>query len=528
MSSPSPTPAITTRPWLALGALCIGFFMILVDMTIVSVAQPAIQRALDTDVNGVIWVSSAYLLTYAVPMLVAGRLGDRYGPKNVYLIGLVVFTVASVWCGFAGSIEMLILARGLQGVGAALITPQTMALITRIFPENRRGAAMGVWGTVAGVATLIGPLAGGGLVDGLGWEWIFFVNVPVGIIGLALAWKLVPQVSTSKRHFDLVGMALSGIGLTCLVFGIQDGEKYDWAAWIWGLIGVGLVLMALFVYWQHKILTVRRSAEPLVPLRLFRDRNFSLASIGITTMGFATAGMMVPLMYYLQLVAGLTPTESAVVTVPMAVLTGVLAPIVGRQVDRVHPRYIVATALLLNAVAIGWLAMIATPTTPIWQLLLPVALMGAASSGIWAPLAATATRNLPMTSAGAGAGVYNTTRLIGSVLGSAAVGALMQTRLAAEVPGFGSSSMDQAGRLPESVRDGFSAAMGQSLLLPAAALLIGVVAAAAFARPRHMMEAVVPAGGSQLGDVPAGTEGAAGVPKANSTATAAAPSGAGD
>jgi MFS family permease len=248
------------------------------------------------------------------------------------------------------------------------------------------------------------------------------------------------------------------------------------------------VVLGLFVYWQHKILSVRKSTEPLVPLRLFRDRNFSLASIGIATMGFATAGMMVPLMYYLQLVGGLTPTESAVVTVPMAVLTGVLAPIVGRQVDRVHPRYIVTTALLLNAVGIGWLALIANPTTPIWQLLLPISLLGAASAGIWAPLAATATRNLPMSSAGAGAGVYNTTRLIGSVLGSAAIGALMQTRLAAEVPRFGAESMDQvSGRLPESVRDGFATAMGQSLMLPAVVLLIGVVAAAAFATPRHMV-----------------------------------------
>ena len=492
MSSPTTETGapITTKPWLALGALCIGFFMILVDMTIVAVAQPAIQRALDTDVNGVIWVSSAYLLTYAVPMLLAGRLGDRFGPKRIYQLGLIVFTIASVLCGLAQSIEMLILARGLQGVGAALITPQTMALITRMFPADRRGAAMGVWGTVAGVATLVGPLAGGILVDGLGWEWIFFVNVPVGAIGLVLAWKLVPTVPTNKRDFDLIGVGLSGVGLTCLVFAIQDGEKYDWAGWILALIAVGLLLMAVFVYWQHRMLTLRPGAQPLVPLDLFRDRNFSLASLGIATMGFATAGMMVPLMYYLQLVGGLSPTESAVVTIPMAVLTGVLAPIVGKQVDRIHPRYIITTAFFLNAVAIAWIAVIATPTTPIWQLLLPVGLMGIASSGIWAPLAATATRNLPMSSAGAGSGVYNTTRLIGSVLGSAAVGALIQTRLAAELPQFGGNSMDQvAGRLPEQVRDGFATAMGQTLLLPAAALLVGVIAALFFARPRHMTAA---------------------------------------
>lgn len=161
---------VTGRPWAAMLALCVGFFMILVDMTIVAVAQPRIQADLDTNVNGVVWVTSAYLLTYAVPLLITGRLGDKFGPKTMYQLGLAVFTAASLWCGLSSSIGELIAARGLQGVGAALITPQTMALITRIFPAEKRGAAMGVWGTVAGVATLVGPLLGGVLTDAFGWE----------------------------------------------------------------------------------------------------------------------------------------------------------------------------------------------------------------------------------------------------------------------------------------------------------------------------------------------------------------------
>lgn len=484
-SSTAPAP-VTTRPWLALLALCVGFFMILVDMTIVAVAQPQIQTALNTDVNGIVWVTSAYLLTYAVPLLITGRLGDKIGPKKVYQAGLVVFTAASVWCGFAGSIGELIAARGLQGIGAALITPQTMALITRIFPPEKRGAAMGVWGIVAGVATMVGPLLGGVLTDNLGWEWIFFVNLPVGIVGLLLAAVLVPTVETHDHSFDWIGVLLSAIGLSALVFGIQEGETYNWDGWIWALIVGGLAVMALFVWWQSRIRT-----EPLVPLSVFRDRNFSVANVGIASMGFAISGLMIPTMFYLQLVGGMSPTRSAVMLVPMAILSGVLAPVMGRLLDRVHPRAIIATSLLLNAIAVGWFGLIAHPATPVWELLIPMCLMGIAGAGIWAPLAATATRNLPWHQAGAGAGVYNTTRVIGSVLGAAAVGALMQTRLAAELPGMNAAGQHAAiGQLPPAIRDGFSSAMGQSLYLPAAVLLIGAAATVFFVRPRHQGQPV--------------------------------------
>ncbi|WP_168699504.1 DHA2 family efflux MFS transporter permease subunit [Gordonia paraffinivorans] len=482
---------VTTRPWAALMALCVGFFMILVDMTIVAVAQPRIQADLDTDVNGVVWVTSAYLLTYAVPLLITGRLGDKFGPKSMYQIGLVVFTIASVWCGLSSSIGELIAARALQGIGAALITPQTMSLITRIFPPEKRGAAMGIWGTVAGVATLVGPLLGGVLTDALGWEWIFFINLPVGIAGLVLAAVLVPQVETHDHQFDWIGVVLSAVGLSALVFGIQEGESFDWAGWIWALIVAGVAFCGAFVWWQSRIRT-----EPLLPLSLFRDRNFSLATVGIASMGFAMSAMMIPLTFFLQLVGGMSPTESAVVMVPMAILTGILAPIVGRMVDRVHPRAIVSTGLALSAVSIGWLGVICRPETPVWQIVAPLCLMGIASAGVWAPLAATATRNLPWHQAGAGAGVYNTLRVIGSVLGSAMIGALLQSRLAAELPGVdAAAAQDGTGgaRLPEFLREGFAEAMGQSLYLPAAALVVGVVATLFFVRPAHQMPPGAPA-----------------------------------
>ncbi|WP_137723437.1 DHA2 family efflux MFS transporter permease subunit [Prescottella subtropica] len=473
-----------SRPWPALWALCLGFFMILVDSTIVAVANPVITADLGADVNAVIWVTSAYLLAYAVPLLVTGRLGDRFGPKNMYLIGLTVFTLASLWCGLAGGIEMLIVARVFQGLGAALMTPQTMSVITRIFPPDKRGTAMGLWGSVAGVAMLVGPILGGVLVDNLGWEWIFFVNVPVGVVAFVLAWKLVPALPTSNHKFDMVGVALSAIGLFCIVFGLQEGNSYDWDGRTWGLIAAGVVVMGVFVWWQ----SVNRS-EPLVPLGLFKDRNFSVANIGIATMGFSITGVMLPFMFYAQSVTGLSPTRSALLMAPMAVVTGVIAPFVGRLVDRAHPRMIAGPGFLVFALATAWLATRLTPSTAIWEILLAMALIGASNAFIWAPLAATATRNLPPERAGAGSGVYNTTRQIGAVLGSAAMGALMTSRITAELSTVGVSAGSKIsegfhGQLPEMVREPFSQAMAQSAMLPAAVLMLGFAVVLFFVNPR--------------------------------------------
>jgi EmrB/QacA subfamily drug resistance transporter len=463
--------------------------MILIDTTIVSVANPRIMEGLNTDINSVIWVTSAYLLAYAVPLLIMGRLGDRFGPKRLYLTGLVVFTLASLWCGLSGDVQTLILARVLQGLGAAIMTPQTMAVITRIFPPDRRGAAMGIWGATAGVATLIGPILGGVLVDGLGWEWIFFINVPVGIVGFVLAWRFVPSLSTHPHKFDIPGVLLSAVGLFLVVFGIQEGETYNWGTitgpiTVWGLVIAGIAVLALFVLWQRF-----NRGEPLLPLALFKDRNFSLANIGITTVGFAITAFTLPLIFYYQVVRGLTPTQSALMMVPMAVISGGLAPVVGRIIDRVNPKYITVAGLVLMSVALFWNSALMHPDTPIWIFLLPSAVLGFANAGIWAPLSTTATRNLPPRQAGAGSGVYNTTRQIGAVLGSAAIAVLIQSRLAAELPpvpggAAGTSPMSFGGVLPEPLHEGFSTAMGQSILLPAGVILIGAAVALFFAKPK--------------------------------------------
>lgn len=487
------TRANTPNPWNALWAMMVGFFMILLDSTIVAVANPSIMTRLETGYDTVIWVTSAYLLAYAVPLLVAGRLGDRFGPKNLYLAGLALFTAASMLCGLSGSIGMLIGARVVQGIGAAVLTPQTLSTITRIFPAERRGMAMSVWGATAGVATLVGPLAGGLLVDALGWEWIFFVNVPVGIIGLGLGVWLIPQLPIHTHRFDLAGVALSAVGMFLIVFALQEGQSAGWAPWIWAVIVAGIGFMVAFVYWQSV-----NTREPLIPLDIFRDRDFSLSNIGVAVIGFASTAMVLPLMFYAQAVCGLSPTRSALLTAPMAITSGLLAPIVGRIVDRAHPRSVVGFGFSVLAIALTWLSIEMTPSTPIWRLVLVFIAMGFGMAFVWQPLGATATRNLPPSLAGAGSGVYNATRQVGAVLGSASIAAFMTSRITAELPPMPGGLHPEAAdggalQLPGFLRDPFAAAMSQSMLLPAFIALFGVAAA------MFMLGFGASAVGSQLG-----------------------------
>ncbi|MCU1648046.1 MAG: transporter [Nocardia sp.] len=466
------------NPWLALSALIIGFFMIVLDMTIVAVANPVILEHLHADISQVIWVTSAYLLAFAVPLLVSGRLGDRFGPKNLYLVGLTVFTAASLWCGLSHTIGMLIAARAAQGLGAALLTPQTMAVITRIFPQDKRGAAMGVWGAAAAFANLVGPLLGGVLVDGLGWQWIFIVNVPVGLIAFVLAARFVPSLPTHKHKFDVPGVVLSGVGMFMLVFGVQEGHSRNWDAWIWTMIVSGLVVLAIFVVNQ-----ARNSGQPLLPLSLFRDRNFALADLAIASVGAAVAAMMVPFYFYLQGVQGLSPTRSALVAAPMAVVTLVCAPVLGKLGDRIHPRIVPTLGFGLFIISVGWFAMLMTPNSSIAEFLLVSAIFGVANAGVWAPLAATATHNLPLHQAGAGAGVYNAIRQVGSVLGSAAVGAVVASRLSAHGLGGGAAEGGSGPLVvPEPLRDAFSSALRESMYLPIMVLVIGLIASALLIR----------------------------------------------
>ena len=361
---------------------------------------------------------------------------------------------------------MLVAARVVQGLGAAMMTPQTMAVITRTFAPERRGSAMALWGATAGVATLVGPILGGVLLDGPGWEWIFFINVPVGIIGFVLAARLVPRLATHAHSFDWVGVALSAVGLFCAVFAIQEGHAYDWSV-IRGpisvplLLGLGVALLGIFLWWQSRIRT-----EPLVPLRLFRDRNFSVSNLAITTVAFTITAVMFPFMIYAQSVRGLSPTRAALLLAPQALMSIVLAPIAGRLTDRMHPRALAGFGLLMLSVVTFALARVMTPTSSTLSILIVALFLGVANSFVWGPLAASANRNLPMELAGAGSGVYNMTRQVGAVLGSAAIAVLMEARLSHYLPGMPPRSFSRVRATRPAGRDESPAAWVRLLNLP--------------------------------------------------------------
>lgn len=459
--------------WRALGAMLIGFFMILVDQTIVAVASEAFNRQMGASENQIIWVTSAYLLAFVVPLLFTGRLGDQIGPKNATIAGLVVFTVSSLWCGLAGSMNELIAARVLQGFGAALISPQSLAVITRVFAPKSRGAAMGVWGAVAGIASMVGPIAGGLLVDSVGWEWVFFINVPIGVLGVFAVARFVPRLPTSAHRYDYLGIVLSALGMFLLVYGIQQGAAHDWSPGIIGMILAGVVVLALFLAWQGL-----NRAEPLVPLRLFRNRNFSVGNAAISSMGFVVAGTMVPLMMFLQLVMGLSAIQSGLVLVPMATVSGGCAPFVGRLADRVDPRFLTAVGYGSMSLACLWLVVVMHADTTVWQLMGPMVLLGIGNGFVWAPTSTTSMRTLDVRLAGAGSGVYNTTRQVGAVIGSAAIGALMQTRTSAAVA--------SGTPMPEALATG----MSEAFILPAVVILLGGAATMLFRTPQFRRGAV--------------------------------------
>jgi EmrB/QacA subfamily drug resistance transporter len=446
-----------TNPWAAISALCIGFFMIMLDTTIVSVAIPSMITGLRASLNEIFWVNSIYLLTYAVPLLLTGRLGDRFGPKRVYLAGLAVFTAASLWCGLAGSPEMLITARGLQGIGAAMMTPQTLAVISNLFAPDKRGGPMGMWGAVAGAASIAGPVLGGVLVDSVGWQWIFFVNVPIGVIGLVLAFMLVPDLQPKRSHrYDFLGIALSSLGLLAVIFGLQNGQRYDWGR-VWGsltvfeIIGAGVLLLGAFVLWQ-----ARNKREPLLPLGIFGDRMFSFANLTNIAVGFTIVGMFPPLVIYAQSVLGLSPLKSGLLLTPMSLIAGVVAPIAGRWSDRVSGSYVVAGGLaMLGAGIVILVLQVRTSTAPL--ALIPALLACGIGIGlIFAPLGNMAMKSLPPRFIGAGSGIFNTSRQFGGVIGSAAVAVLLQARLTVTVP---DAAADRAAALPPEFREEFVSRM---------------------------------------------------------------------
>jgi len=445
-----------TNPWLVLLVLTTGFFMILLDTTIVNVAIPAMSTGLNTTLDQILWVLNAYILVYAVLLITAGRLGDLYGQRTLFAIGLSVFTVASALCGFSQNPTQLIAARILQGIGGALLTPQTLSILTMIFPPERRGAAFGVWGGVAGLATLAGPTVGGAIITYIDWRWIFFINVPIGIAALIATFLVIPDLRPGRHHgWDFVGTIVATAGLFAIVFGLIEGQRYSWGQiesypiTIPEVIGAGVVLIALFLIWE------RFQAEPLVPLSLFADRNFTVANWIAAAISFGMLSAFLPLTIYLQSVRGFSALVAGLTLAPMSLTSMLTAPFAGRFADRIGGKYILMAGISLFTIGIGLIAYIAGPDSTWINFLVPAIIAGAGIGMTFAPMTTVAMRNIEPRVAGAASAVLNTIRQLGAAIGSAVIGAILQNQLATTLH---NQAVTRSTALPAAFRDQFIAA----------------------------------------------------------------------
>jgi EmrB/QacA subfamily drug resistance transporter len=447
------------RPWLSLIVLCLGTFAVLLDATIVNVALPSIITDLHASLDQALWVVNAYLLVFAGLLIVAGRLGDMFGPRRLFVIGLALFAAASALCGAAQSPGQLIAARVLQGVGAAALTPQAMVIIQAVFPRERMGTAFGVFSSMVGLAAVSGPTLGGVLTTYLSWRWVFYVNLPIAAAGIVLAYRFVPDVRTGRRpRLDLIGALLATTGLSAVVYGVIEGQRYDWGTVRYGItigeiIGAGLVILAAFVAWE------RRHREPLMPLGLFRSRTFAIMVLLNVVVQFALQSMLLVNSINLQSVLGMTAVRAGLTSLPLTLALTALAPFAGRLTDRFGGKYVLMAGLVVFAAGIAGIAAVSSTNATSLTFAPVLAVAGLGMGAIFAPLATEAMRAAPARLAGAASGVLNTGRQLGGTLGGAITGAVLASQLTAAMH---LRAVADAHLLPAAARPGFVAGFAQA------------------------------------------------------------------
>jgi EmrB/QacA subfamily drug resistance transporter len=459
-------PRIQASSWVVLVVLTLGYFMILLDTSIVNVAIPAMEHGLHAAFDQILWVVNGYILVFAVLLITAGRLGDMFGPKRLFLLGLALFTLASAACGLAQDAGQLVLFRLVQGVGAAALTPQTLAILPSLFPPERRGAAFGLLSSVAGLAVVVGPVLGGFLVNTYDWRAIFFVNVPIGLVAAVATVLLVPEVRSHRSPaLDLGGVILASGGLFALMYALVESQRFSWGPISsvgafalgptrWSVLSVDSllvyagVLLLLFVWWET------RAAQPLLPFALFGDRNFSVANLTFSIIGFPFA-MFLVLSIFLQSVLGFSAIHAGLTLIPTSLGIMVVGPMAGRLADRINGKYTLLAGLLCAALGIGLTASALALSNTSWQLVLPLAVTGVGMGFVFAPLTTLAMRDVPPALAGAASGFLNTNRQVGQALGTAVIGSLLANRVASELP---HQAARVASQVPAPVRGRFVAA----------------------------------------------------------------------
>ena len=402
------------RPKWTFAVVSTALFMVVLDNLVVTTALPSIRADLGATIESLQWTVNAYTLTFAVLLLTGAALGDRFGRKRMFAIGVSLFTVASAAAALAPTTGALIAARAVQGAAAASVLPLTLTLLSEAFPAGRRGLVLGLWSGLSGLAVAVGPLVGGAVVDGISWHWIFWINVPIGIALVPLAIRFLSESHGPAKHLDLPGLALGGLGLLGVVYGIVRGNEVGWASpEILGSLIAGAVLVAAFVIWEL------RAPHPMLPMRFFRSRTFAAANGVGFVMSFGVFGSIFLLAPFLQVTQGLSPLEAGIRTLPWTAMPMLIAPWAGILSDRIGSRPLMATGLALQAGALAWLAAISTPGVAYASLVLPFAMAGAGMALVFAPSANAVLGSVDQRSAGQASGATNAIRELGGVMGIA-------------------------------------------------------------------------------------------------------------
>jgi EmrB/QacA subfamily drug resistance transporter len=401
----------------------IGLFMVTLDNLVVTMALPVIRDDLGASLEELEWTVNAYTLTFAVLLLTGAALGDRFGRKRMFAIGMAIFTVASAAAALAPSVEALVVARAVQGVGGAIVTPLTLTLLSAAVSPERRGVALGAWGGIAGLAVAIGPLVGGAVVEGISWQWIFWLNVPIGIVVIPLALRRLKESHGPYTSLDLPGLGLASAGLFGIVWGVVRGNGQGWAsAEVLTALGLGSLLVLAFVLWEL------RTPTPMLPMRFFRNRTFALTNAASLFMYFGMFGSIFLLAQFLQVVQGYSPLDAGLRTLPWTGMPMLIAPLAGALSDRIGGRPLLATGLAMQAGALAWLAAVSEHGVAYSSLVAPFVIAGVGMSLFFAPVANVILGSVRREEEGQASGANNAIRELGGVFGVAVLAAIFASR----------------------------------------------------------------------------------------------------
>jgi EmrB/QacA subfamily drug resistance transporter len=452
------------RKWFTLAAVSFGLFMIMLDNTVVNVALPAIQRELGVGISELEWIVAGYALTFAAFMLPGGKLADYYGRRLIFVLGIAIFTGASLACGMASSGEVLIGARIVQGVGAALMNPATLSIISATFPPRQRGMAIGIWAGISALALAIGPLVGGLLTEHASWNWIFFVNIPIGIAGIGASFLLIDESRDTRadQRLDLPGLATAALGLFALTYGLIEANTYGWtSARILGAFAVAIVMLAAFV------LIERHGRKPMLDLSLFRNLTYTGANIVMLLVALAMFGVFFFVSLYMQNILGYSAVQTGAAFLPMTILIVLVAPVTGRLSDRHGSRWFMTAGLTLLGAQLLYFSQLGASAT-YWEILPAFLVGGTGMAFTMTPSTAAAMRAVPVDRAGVGSAVLNSARQVGGSLGIAVMGAILAHQV-------GDRKLPNGAPTPEAFVDGFSAALVVASIIAFAGAVVAAV-----------------------------------------------------